>query len=132
MMKYIFQANKKGNKTMSAENLKEKTIKGLIVQFISTALLKSLSFIQIIIFARIFAPNDFGIFATASLVVSFVMLFVPWLFVFMYYFPTMPILIGTIVGSAHLTRFVRRTKSKLTKHMNTLNAHTAKETGKST
>ena len=60
---------------MNAGNLKEKTIRGLIVQFISTTFLKVLSFIQIIIFARIFAPNDFGIFTTASLVVSFVMLF---------------------------------------------------------
>ena len=60
---------------MNTENLKEKTMRGLITQFTFTLGVKLFSFIQIIIFARIFAPNDFGIFATASLVVSFVMLF---------------------------------------------------------
>lgn len=60
---------------MPNETLKQKTIKGLITQFTTSIGLKLLSFIQIIVFARLFAPNDYGIFATASIVVSFVMLF---------------------------------------------------------
>ena len=56
-------------------SLTEKTVKGVITQVALSMGLKLLTMIKIFVFARIFAPEDFGIFATAGLVVSFVMLF---------------------------------------------------------
>jgi PST family polysaccharide transporter len=56
-------------------SLTEKTVRGVITQVSLSMGLKLLAMIKIFVFARIFAPEDFGIFATAGLVVSFVMLF---------------------------------------------------------
>lgn len=60
---------------MALESFKKKTVNSITIQLGSSIGVKIVSFIQTIIFARIFFPTDFGIFATASLVVSFVMLF---------------------------------------------------------
>ncbi|MCX9084501.1 MAG: oligosaccharide flippase family protein [Candidatus Methanoperedens sp.] len=60
---------------MESQNLKQRTIKGIITQIFVNFILKGLTVIKTFIFARIFVPEDFGIFATAVLVISFITLF---------------------------------------------------------
>jgi len=58
-----------------SETLTQRTVRGLVVQVSTSLGLKLLTIAKTFVFARLFAPEDFGIFATASMVVSFVLLF---------------------------------------------------------
>jgi len=56
-------------------SLTQRTIRGLLTQGVLSVGLKLLTMAKTFVFARLFAPEDFGVFATAGMVVSFVMLF---------------------------------------------------------
>ena len=60
---------------MPQHSLKQKTIKATIIQVGLSLTLKFLTIGQLFVFARIFSPEDFGILATAGLVISFVVIF---------------------------------------------------------